>query len=225
MDQEMNNDESSQPERDEVQDEALASEEDASVEGDGAVVDEALADVVSEDSIEVVVEEEPLTPEEALAEANAKVLRVTAEIENARKRMQKEVSDARKYAATGLIRDILGAMDNLGRAISAATEEEANGGIASGVEMVLQQLEQILNQHGCQKIHPKGEQFDPNRHEAASQLPSDEFDAGTIMEVLQDGYQLHERVVRPAQVIISLGSVSGSDEEETESSQAGDEQE
>lgn len=231
MESAMNNDEPLDPQQESTADDITAAD-DHSLE---QPVNETANDTdVNEGANESAVEDvevidEPLTPEEEVAESNAKVLRITAEMENIRKRMQKEVSDARRYASTGLIRDVLGSMDNLGRAISAASEEERTGGIASGVEMVLQQLEQILEQHGCIKVSPKGQVFDPNQHEAASQLPSNEFDAGTIMEVLQDGYKLHERVVRPAQVIISLGAVAEADsqspvEENTDSDNAnGDE--
>ena len=213
MESDMNNDEPLDPQQDNTANDMPASDDDVmeqpeSESTNDEVVNESTDESVTED---VEILDEPLTPEEELAEANGKVLRITAEMENIRKRLQKEVSDARRYASTGLIRDVLGSMDNLGRAISAASEEERAGGIASGVEMVLQQLEQILEQHGCTKVNPKGQVFDPNQHEAASQLPSSEFDAGTIMEVLQDGYKLHERIVRPAQVIISLGAVAESD--------------
>ncbi|MFL2870074.1 MAG: nucleotide exchange factor GrpE [Pirellulaceae bacterium] len=213
MESAMNNDESLDPQQENTADDMPTADGDSVQQPvnetiNDAGVEEGSNDAAAEDA-EVI--SEPLTPEEELAEANARVLRITAEMENVRKRMQKEVFDARRYASTGLIRDLLGAIDNLGRAISAASDEERTGGIASGVEMVLQQLEQILEQQGCTKICPKGQVFDPNQHEAASQLPSDEFDAGLIMEVLQDGYVLHERVVRPAQVIISLGAIAEPD--------------
>ena len=213
MESAMNNDEPLDPLQENTADDMPTVDDDVMEQPEGTstndeVVNESTDESATED---VEILDEPLTPEEELAEANAKVLRITAEMENIRKRLQKEVSEARRYASTGLIRDVLGSMDNLGRAISAASDEERTGGIASGVEMVLQQLEQILEQHGCTKVSPKGQVFDPNQHEAASQLPSSEFDAGTIMEVLQDGYKLHERVVRPAQVIISLGAVAEAD--------------
>ena len=213
MESAMNNDEPLDPLQENTADDMPTVDDDVMEQPEGTstndeVVNESTDESATED---VEILDEPLTPEEELAEANAKVLRITAEMENIRKRLQKEVSEARRYASTGLIRDVLGSMDNLGRAISAVSDEERTGGIASGVEIVLQQLEQILEQHGCTKVSRKGQVFDPNQHEAASQLPSSEFDAGTIMEVLQDGYKLHERVVRPAQVIISLGAVAEAD--------------
>ena len=213
MESNMNNDEPLDPQQENAANDMPASDDDVMEQPEGeSTNDEVLNESADESATEdVEILEEPLTLEEELAAANAKVLRITAEMENVRKRLQKEVSDARRYASTGVFRDVLGSMDNLGRAISAASEEERAGGIASGVEMVLQQLEQILEQHGCTKVNPKGQVFDPNQHEAASQLPSSEFDVGTIMEVLQDGYKLHERVVRPAQVIISLGAVAEAD--------------
>ena len=103
-----------------------------------------------------------------------------------------------------LIRDLLPVLDNLQRAIAAEQGSE-NNGLLQGVQMVADQLTMTLDQHHCKNIAAEGEPFDPMRHEALLQQPSDEHPAGTVMQVAQTGYQLHDRVIRPAHVIVSQG--------------------
>lgn len=151
--------------------------------------------------------DEPRNPlADALAqrdEASKRALQAQAELENFRKRMRREVEDERRYAALPLLRDLLGVADNLQRALDAA-REGSSAGLLEGVELVSQQLLGILQQHGLRPIPGVGEPFDPNVHEALAQQPS-EHAAGHVALVHQAGYKLHDRVVRPAQVIVSLG--------------------
>jgi molecular chaperone GrpE len=136
-------------------------------------------------------------------EAQDRTLRAQAELENVRKRAQREIMEERRYAATPLIRDLLVVADNIDRAIDAAQQTEQNGGLLEGFRMVADQLHDTLDKHGCKKITADGEPFDPHLHEAIFQQPSADHEPGTVMQVTLNGYQLHDRVVRPAQVIVS----------------------
>jgi len=143
-----------------------------------------------------------------LADSERRVLLAQADLENFRKRSRRTAEEGVKYATLPLIRELLPCFDNLERAIEAQeqSEEESSGtGMLEGVRMVSQQLQAILAQHHCKIIDASGE-FDPNVHEAVMQQPSDDHPAGSVVQVTQTGYQLHDRVIRPAQVIVSKGS-------------------
>jgi len=140
-----------------------------------------------------------------LRDAEDRALRHQAELENYRKRMQREMEQNRKYAAVAVIRDLLDVVDNLSLAIQSAGENEASSGLIQGVSMVADQFSTVLRQHQCERIKDLGEAFDPNVHEAMAQEPSDEYPAGTISRVTRTGFQIHDRVVRPTQVFVSTG--------------------
>ncbi|NIL99053.1 MAG: nucleotide exchange factor GrpE [Planctomycetales bacterium] len=141
-----------------------------------------------------------------LEEANDRALRARAELDNFRKRTQRELESERLYAAMPLLRELLPVTDNIRRAIEAAQQSPDATSLLEGFQMVAQQIQNVLAQHGCQPIPVEtGETFDPNVHEAVSQLPSDQVDAGQVIEVTQVGYQLHDRVIRPSQVVVSSG--------------------
>ena len=141
-----------------------------------------------------------------LNESQQRVLRIQADLENFRKRSRRELDEGLKYAATPLIRDLLPVLDNLQRAIAAEGDAAASGeGMVQGVQMVADQLTMTLAQHHCKVIEAEGQPFDPMLHEALLQQPSDEYPAGTVIQVTQTGYQLHDRVIRPAHVIVSQG--------------------
>jgi molecular chaperone GrpE len=140
-----------------------------------------------------------------LNEAQSQVLRAQAELDNFRKRMRREMEEERRYASAPLLRDLFPALDNLERAVATAEQNESAAGLVQGVKMVVQQIGHILEQHGCRRIPVTGENFDPHVHEALTQQPSDETPAGAILMETRAGYQLHDRVLRPAQVIISSG--------------------
>ncbi|MDP6445362.1 MAG: nucleotide exchange factor GrpE [Pirellulaceae bacterium] len=138
-----------------------------------------------------------------LHEANGRALRAQAELENFRKRARREIDDERKYAGLPLIRDLLTVMDNLELAIQAAGDSEQAQAVADGVKMVRVQFEGVLHQHGCRRIDSLGAVFDPNLHEAAGQEPTAEYEPGAVCRVLREGYQLHDRVIRPSHVFIA----------------------
>ena len=162
---------------------------------------EAVADAVAEacaDSAESSIDEQ-------LAAEKDRVMRLQAEMENLRSRTAREILDERRYGAMALLRDLLPASDNIDRAIEAAEQNEESASLLEGFKLVKQQLLTIFEQHQCKPIEALGQPFDPQIHEAILQQPSDEQPANHVMMVTQIGYQLHDRVVRPSQVIVSTG--------------------
>ena len=149
---------------------------------------------------------EPARLQQDLAEANEKVLRVQAELENYRKRVRREMEDERRYALLPFAKDLLTVVDNLERAIASGQEGE---GLLEGVKMVSAQLQNVLNQHQCVRIETVGQPFDPNVHQAIAQEASSEHPAGTVTREAQSGYKLFDRVIRPAQVFVSTGAPVG----------------
>lgn len=137
--------------------------------------------------------------------ANDRVLRSQAELENFRKRARREMEDERRYAALPLLVDLLGVVDNLDRAIAVAEGSDQTTGLREGVKMVVAQMAGVLAKHNCHSIDAIGQVFDPHLHEALVEVPSDEFPAGTVSQVARQGYRLHDRVVRPTQVLVSKG--------------------
>lgn len=148
------------------------------------------------------------SPEDQLrrevGELNDRWLRSQAEIENVRRRARRDSEEQAKFAAQSVIGDLLEVVDNLNRAINAGGEANANDGLVVGVKMVIQQFEEVLKRHGCHRISVAGEAFDPNFHEALQMVPSP-LPSGSIVQEVRIGYRMHDRVLRPAQVIISAG--------------------
>lgn len=141
-----------------------------------------------------------------LSEANEKILRGQAELENYRKRVRREMEEERRYSLLPFARDLLAVVDNLERAIAAGQE---GGELLDGVKMVSSQLQIVLNQHQCVRIDTVGQPFDPNVHQAIAQEASSEHPAGTVTREAQSGYKLFDRVIRPAQVFVSTGAPVG----------------
>ncbi|MBN1851078.1 MAG: nucleotide exchange factor GrpE [Pirellulales bacterium] len=132
-------------------------------------------------------------------------LRLQAEMENVRRRAARDITEERRYAAMPLLRDLLDVVDNLQRAIDAADTTTHAENLREGCRLVAQQFQAALAKHHCTPIEAQGVPFDPSFHEAIQQMPSDEQPAGNVMLVTQVGYLLHDRVVRPSQVIVSMG--------------------
>lgn len=148
--------------------------------------------------------------EAQLAELNDRYLRVHAEMENIRKRSEREKSDVSKYAIANFARDMLGVSDNLKRAISAVadTDEEHAGALKAlveGVELTEQELNAALDRHGVRPIPAAGELFDPNIHQAVMEQENKEVTAGSVLQVFQEGYRIGERVLRPSMVVVAKG--------------------
>jgi molecular chaperone GrpE len=141
--------------------------------------------------------------ESELHEAAERVLRAQAELENFRKRIRREMDDERKFAQLPLATDLLSVADNLDRAVQHAERNASASGLLEGVKMVSQQLTMVLDKYHCRPIRSEGVAFDPNLHQAIGQEPRADLPAGSVTRVLQNGYMMHERVIRPAQVMIS----------------------
>ena len=148
------------------------------------------------------------TLEIELQQANDRTLRAFAELDNYRKRAWREIEDTRKYAAIDLVRDMLTVWDNMGRALDAVEANPNHDAFVEGVRMMHEQFTQVLARHHCTRIEAVGQVFDPNVHESIAQMPSDDVPAGSVLYESQIGFKLHDRVVRPTQVVISTGGSS-----------------
>ena len=153
---------------------------------------------------------------ETLARENAehkdRLLRTLAEMENLRKRTEREVSDMRQYGIASFARDVLAVADNMERALEALDaelRETANPGVKAlldGVELTERELLKVLDKHGVKKFEPqKGDKFDPNLHQAMYELPDPSLPAGSVAQVVQPGYMIGERMLRPALVGVAKG--------------------
>lgn len=148
-------------------------------------------------------EEELARIQSELEQTRDRVLRLQAELENVHKRNAREMETRQQYASLPVIRDLLPVLDNIERAIEAANQTGEGTNLLDGVKLVQQQLLAVLQRHHCTAIEALHRHFDPHLHEAISQQPSDEFPPGTVVAVAQVGYRMHDRVVRPSQVIVS----------------------
>jgi molecular chaperone GrpE len=150
--------------------------------------------------------------EAELAKARDDMLRALAEADNTRRRAERQIADARIYAIDRFAIDLLPIADTLARALAAAPRDGAGEGVANlvaGLEMTERTLLETFAKHGLKRVGSVGEPFDPNRHQAVAQAPS-EHPAGTITEVMQPGYVLGERTLRAAMVLVSSGPAAGS---------------
>ncbi|MEQ9489716.1 MAG: nucleotide exchange factor GrpE [Alphaproteobacteria bacterium] len=159
-------------------------------------------------------EADPFAVLQALQKENAelkdRLMRALAETENTRRRAEKDRSDASKFGGSGIAKELLPVLDNLGRAVSAvppelSEENEQIKNLVVGVEMTEKQFLDAFNRFGIKRIDPKGEKFSYDRHQAMSEREGTGEAPGTIVEVLQAGYMMHERLLRPAMVVVAKG--------------------
>ena len=145
------------------------------------------------------------------AEMKGKLLRALADMENLRKRTEREVADSRQYGIASFARDILAVADNFGRALGTIGPEVRAGADATvasfieGVELTEKELLRVLEKNGIRKIEPLGEKFDPNLHQAMYEVPDPSVPSGSVVQVIQPGYVIGERMLRPAMVAVSKG--------------------
>jgi len=150
-------------------------------------------------------------PAREAAELKDRLLRALAEMENLRRRTEREVADSRTYAVASFARDILQVADNMARALQASTAElrqSADPGVKAlidGVELTERELMKVLEKHGVRKFEPAGERFDPNLHQAMYEVADSTLPAGTVAQVIQAGYLIGERMLRPALVAVAKG--------------------
>lgn len=162
-------------------------------------------DVIDDEtSMNMDEENEQQTLEAQVAELEERVLRLQAEIANIQRRNTKERQDAAKYRSQSLATTLLDALDNLYRALDTEVKSDDAIALHKGLEMVLEQFSRAFEEENIKAIDPMGEPFDPNFHQAVSMIPGEEGqESQTIVQVLQKGYVLNDRVIRPAMVIVS----------------------
>ena len=142
-----------------------------------------------------------------LEAAKQEVLYAKAETQNVRRRMEKDVADARAYAATGFARDILSVSDNLSRALEAIPQElredDKLKNLVAGIEATARELDKVFGLHGISRIAATGLPLDPNQHQAMMEVPSADAEPGTVLQELQAGYMIRDRLLRPAMVAVA----------------------
>ncbi|MGD9913082.1 MAG: nucleotide exchange factor GrpE [Rhizobiaceae bacterium] len=144
-------------------------------------------------------------------ELKDRALRAAADMENLRRRTARELQEARAYSVAGFARDMLSVSDNLRRALDAVPADSRDAGdaalnsLAEGVGITERAMLAALERHGVKRLEPKGERFDPNFHQAIAQIPDTSVPDGTVVDVVQSGYSIGERVLRPAMVTVSAG--------------------
>ena len=138
-----------------------------------------------------------------LEEAKNRTLRAMADLENYRTRMNRQMAEERKYASIDLMRELLPVWDNIGRALEAVSVSQNLESLVEGVQMVYVQFLEVLKKYHCEQIEAKYQPFDPNLHASVAQMPSAEHPANTVIEEVQMGFRLFDRVVRPSQVVLA----------------------
>lgn len=152
------------------------------------------------------IEEQLAAAKKEAAENYERVLRVTADLENFRRRTLREKDELRQYATGRVLEDLLPVLDNLALGISAAKAPNADlKNLVGGIGMVQDQLRSALGNHGLKEINPVGQKFDPNQHESISSQPSSQTPEGSVLQVVRIGYTLNGRLLRPASVVLSSG--------------------
>lgn len=172
------------------------------------VLEKRLAEKAAQESDDEEVAEAPVNLVEAREltdELNARVLRLTADYDNYRKRAQREKEDVRQFANQDLLEKLLPVLDNFEMAITAV--KEADPSIKDGVQMIYDQLFAVLKDSGMEPIDAMGEAFDPNLHEALSQEETEDAKEGTVVQQVQRGYKLNDRLVRAARVVVAKAPV------------------
>lgn len=148
-----------------------------------------------------------------LSKAKDALLRTAADFDNFRKRQRREMEDNKKFATEKVLLELLPVLDNLQRALGAAKDAPADAaGIVQGVKMVADQFRSVMESQGLKGFDSVGQVFDPMKHEAVSERDAEEVPAGHVVEEFQRGYMLHDRVVRPAMVVVSKGAATAAGE-------------
>jgi len=177
-------------------------------QGEGAVFGDMDTDSAAAGSI-IAEEIEAIQAENT--DMKDRLLRLAADMENLRRRTQREVADAKSFAIANFARDMLGVTDNLRRAIEAVTAEQREGAddvlknLLEGVELTEKSMLSTMERHGVKQLAPEGERFDPNFHQAMFEVPNPEVPNNTVVQVVQAGYSIGERVLRPAMVGVAKG--------------------
>nr|MBV6628798.1 nucleotide exchange factor GrpE [Oceanococcus sp. HetDA_MAG_MS8] len=188
----------------------------ASQPPESAQADQASTEAGADSTVEVSVDNLSKALEEAQAKAEdnwQRFLRATAEQDNIRKRAERDVDQARRFALEKFSRDLIAVMDSLDLGLQSAEQDQpAEGGakaLLEGMQLTAKMLRETLGRHGIEVLNPEGESFDPAKHEAMSAVPNAEVAPNTVLNVVQKGYLLHERVLRPAMVVVAQAPADG----------------
>ena len=183
-------------------DETKVEELEPEVKAEQETAEDVAAEPVEGDVVDAEEQrdEEMEALQNAVATAKEDVIRAQAEMANVRRRAEKDVENARRYSGEKFAKDILPVVDNLERALAAAEDKNS---VTEGVELTLKSLISTLEKHHITPIEPAGEPFDPDLHEAISMVPNPDMEPNTVMDVVQKGYKLYDRVIRAAMVVVS----------------------
>ena len=182
---------------------------------DGSVAEDAESESPTQENITDDLAGQSSDPLIAMTEERDalkdQLLRALAETENMRRRSEREVDTARKYGHTQFARDLVSAIDNLARALASAPEDktsldESVQSLLTGIELSWTEIQSVIEKHGVRQINPAGEKFDYNFHQAMFEVPTNDQPPGMVLEVVQHGYALHDRLLRPAMVGVSKAS-------------------
>lgn len=187
----------------EVDEETVDVSEDEVEIVDDQTTDENSADQAEAQTEAVVSQEAFQTLEKDYEALKEKMLRLTAEYDNFRKRTQREKAADLKYKAQDLATDLVPVVDTFDRALQLKPDENSIDSFYEGMEMIYRQLMQALSQAGVEEIETEGETFDPNFHQAVMQVEDDQYESQAIVETLQKGYRLKDRIIRPAMVKVN----------------------
>jgi molecular chaperone GrpE len=169
-----------------------------------------LREETAEDSPELQEHDQIAELQNQLAEANNKALYAAAEVQNVRRRLEQEKSQASAYAAANFARDMLAIKDHLDRALGAVSDDLRSDKLASqflaGIESTARELDAVFTRNGVTRVKAVGEKLDPNKHQAMMEVPTAEAEPGTVVQEMQPGYMLKDRLLRPAMVAVAKGS-------------------
>ena len=178
--------------------------DDKTQQDDAAMAEELKG--VPEELLEIGIDELAVLRDQ-LEVAKQEVLYAKAETQNVRRRLEKDIADSRAYAATGFARDILSVSDNLARALEAIPsdlrEDDKLKGVIAGIEATSREIDKVFGLHGISRIAAKGLPLDPNQHQAMIEMPSADAEPGTVLQELQAGYMIKDRLLRPAMVAVA----------------------
>ena len=203
----------------------MSTENEPIEEIDEAAAEELLADAVADAADAIAADSDTEKPAEASADADSAAerdqyfdqwKRTQAELENFRKRSQRELELALRYSNVPLIRELLPALDNLARSIQAAEQTGNVEELLQGLKMIQAQFDQVFGSHSATPITAVGEPFDPNLHEALQQIPTDEHPPMTVLQEVERGYVLHDRVIRPSKVLVASAPPQPAEDAETD---------
>jgi molecular chaperone GrpE len=190
-----------------------------SINNDGTQSNERTSNVEKDSSKnEEHLDNDECDAQDEIKDIKDQLLRSLAENENLRKRTAKEIEQIKKYGHINLLRDFLNVVDNMERAVKSSTSEnQSETGVKNlidGIEIVLNEMKSLLDKNQIKKIEPLHEKFDYNFHQAMFEAPSSDYEEGLIIEVIQAGYVLHDRLIRPAMVGVSKGEIAEKEKKE-----------